>query len=221
MADVQNILTVVPVKKVKKAYRLLALKHHPDKGGDPETFKRCDPDVISVLLAVISQHLVPFRSALPVSRGRCAEAYAVLSDVHRRCAYDTTGDAALADIDLEEMMSEVFADGGWFEQMIGSDDVLGEMLDGGEASVESMQASFASFMAVAMGGGGDGTVLMPDGSRCKPPRMRMPSLADLMSDTEDPEERMLMEKVARKMGVGERGALVPGTSLTCTMCVID
>ena len=27
-------------KQVKKAYRRLASKHHPDKGGDPETMTR-------------------------------------------------------------------------------------------------------------------------------------------------------------------------------------
>ena len=38
---------------IKKAYRLSALKHHPDKGGDPDKFKEItnayatlsDPDV--------------------------------------------------------------------------------------------------------------------------------------------------------------------------------
>ena len=39
---------------IKKAYRTLALKHHPDKGGDPEGFKQY------------------------------AEAYAVLSDAEKR-----------------------------------------------------------------------------------------------------------------------------------------
>ena len=51
--------------QIKKAYRMLALKHHPDKGGDAEVFKTY------------------------------AEAYAVLSDPEKRRIYDSTGDAQL------------------------------------------------------------------------------------------------------------------------------
>eukprot|EP00966_Prymnesium_polylepis_P258818 5977523-Prymnesium_polylepis.1 len=69
---------------VRAAYRKLALRHHPDKGGDGEAFKRC------------------------------AEAYAVLTDPARRRAYDATGDAALVDleIDIDAMMADVFEAGG-------------------------------------------------------------------------------------------------------------
>ncbi|KAJ8611493.1 hypothetical protein CTAYLR_010477 [Chrysophaeum taylorii] len=49
--------------EIKKAYRRLALKEHPDKGGDPERFKRI------------------------------SEAYAVLSDPQQRQAYDRGADA--------------------------------------------------------------------------------------------------------------------------------
>ena len=50
---------------IKKAYRKQALKNHPDKGGDPEKFKKIN------------------------------EAYAVLSDEQKRAAYDRMGKAAV------------------------------------------------------------------------------------------------------------------------------
>ena len=47
--------------EIKKAYRMLALNNHPDKGGDPEAFKLI------------------------------AEAYAILSDPENKRIYDATG----------------------------------------------------------------------------------------------------------------------------------
>ena len=52
---------------IKKAYRMLALKKHPDKGGDPEEFKLI------------------------------AEAYAILSDAEKKRVYDATGTCAWRD----------------------------------------------------------------------------------------------------------------------------
>ena len=51
--------------EIKKAYRKAALQEHPDKGGDPEKFKKIN------------------------------EAYAVLSDEQKRAAYDRMGKSAV------------------------------------------------------------------------------------------------------------------------------
>ena len=38
--NILNVTKESTQNEIKKAYRKLALKHHPDKGGDPETFKK-------------------------------------------------------------------------------------------------------------------------------------------------------------------------------------
>ena len=53
--------------EIKKAYRKLAVKHHPDKGGDAETFKQI------------------------------TRAYEVLSDENKRAKYDRFGEEGLED----------------------------------------------------------------------------------------------------------------------------
>jgi DnaJ-class molecular chaperone len=59
--DTLGISKGADADEVKKAYRKLAMKHHPDKGGDAEAFKRIQ------------------------------KAYEILSDDQRRAVYDATG----------------------------------------------------------------------------------------------------------------------------------
>ena len=168
---------------VRRAYRQASLRHHPDKGGSREDFQAI------------------------------AEAYTILSDPEKRRAYDVTGDVALVELelDLDAMMAEVFDEGGWFEQMVSSAPEMAELMEEG-ATMAEMQGSFASFMRHSLGGG-DGSVLMPDGSRVAAPRMGMPSLHELIEGAADEEERALFVRIGRKMGLGGRGALVAGTGM--------
>lgn len=64
--DALNVQKDASQDEIKKAYRKLAVKNHPDKGGDPEAFKRI------------------------------SEAYQVLSDPSKRSLYDQLGDDGYA-----------------------------------------------------------------------------------------------------------------------------
>lgn len=73
--------------EIKKAYRKIALKEHPDKGGDPEKFKAAQA------------------------------AYDILSDEKKRTAYDQGGEDAVGDGDgggggAEDLFSAMFGGGG-------------------------------------------------------------------------------------------------------------
>lgn len=77
--------------EIKKAYRKAALKHHPDKGGDPELFKDL------------------------------THAYEVLSDPNKRQVYDSAGKAGLESgggmgggMDPQDLFSQLFGGGGGF-----------------------------------------------------------------------------------------------------------
>lgn len=59
--DILEVPRDAPVSEIKKAYKKLAMKHHPDKGGDPERFKKI------------------------------SEAYSILSDETKRRNYDQFG----------------------------------------------------------------------------------------------------------------------------------
>merc|ERR1719182_1194793 len=69
---------------IKKAYRKLAVQHHPDKGGDPEKFKEI------------------------------TRAYEILSDSEKRAKYDRHGEEGLEDGggDAGDIFESFFGGGG-------------------------------------------------------------------------------------------------------------
>ena len=156
--------------QIKKAYRKIALKSHPDKGGDAEEFKLY------------------------------AEAYAVLSDPDKKRVYDSTGDADLTDMDIEEYMSsgvleeffqEMMMESGMFEEM--------KAMHGDDVSMEELQASFESFFKASMGFS-DGPVLMPDGSTVDAASIPKMSEMDMLED--------MMGGDGAMMGMGGMGGMM-------------
>ena len=92
------------VDEIKKAYRKLALQHHPDKGGDAEKFKEI------------------------------SEAYAVLSDSKKRSQYDQYGHAGFDQMYSQEDIFRGADFGDLFEQFGFKDsfgDVFGGFFGGG------------------------------------------------------------------------------------------
>ncbi|AFR93444.1 chaperone regulator [Cryptococcus neoformans] len=88
--DLLGVKPDADANDIKKAYRKSALRHHPDKGGDPELFKEM------------------------------THAYEVLSDDQQRSLYDQLGEAGLKEggmgggVDPQDLFSQLFGGGGGF-----------------------------------------------------------------------------------------------------------
>ena len=165
---------------IKRAYKKLALKHHPDKGGDVNTFKKI------------------------------ANAYHTLSDPNKRKLYDQTGDANLDDFDFEDFLKQGGLLDEFFEQMMmGEDNIAQDMIDqlGGAVEMEDLNASFKSFFKASMGLD-DGPVLMPDGTEL--PSSAIPSMAQLNSMMGDSDDDELIGAMAAMMSNGSLDGGFPG-----------
>lgn len=94
MTDYYKLLNVTKESnqsEIKKAYRKLAVQHHPDKGGDPETFKQV------------------------------AEAYEILSDHQKKQQYDmlgvTDGNLSMDPMDMFKEFERMFS-GNIFQRQV-------------------------------------------------------------------------------------------------------
>lgn len=76
--------------QVKNAFRALALRHHPDLGGDPDAFQRCREAYSRVLADALRRAQV-----CPVCDGRgvveLRSGFASIKQVCPRCAGSTCG----------------------------------------------------------------------------------------------------------------------------------
>jgi DnaJ family protein A protein 2 len=80
--DILGVLPTATPKEIKKAYHKMALKHHPDKGGDVEKFKKADA------------------------------AYKILIDPQKKATYDKFGKNGLKTSGAvpEDIFSSIFGD---------------------------------------------------------------------------------------------------------------
>ena len=85
-------------KQIKRAYRHLALKLHPDKVGENATMEQRDAFInvcgwawCSSVMAACTSSLLPAPSFLQVAR-----AYEILSDPEQRASYDKNGEVGIA-----------------------------------------------------------------------------------------------------------------------------
>lgn len=94
----ENLYDILGISKnatqsdIKKAYRKLAIKHHPDKGGDEEMFKKI------------------------------SEAYTILSDPDKKNQYDTFGtyDSSASNMpDFKDIFENIFANGNPMNDIFG------------------------------------------------------------------------------------------------------
>ena len=142
--DLYRTLGIQPTatdKEIKKAYRRLAQRFHPDKGGNERQFKEV------------------------------SDAYAVLGDKQKRIQYDTLGIDAVQDMggaNPMDMFSSMMGGGGgdapnpmgMFASMMGGGgggaqnpmDMFSSMMGGGGGDAPNPMGMFASMM----GGGGGG-----------------------------------------------------------------
>lgn len=93
--EVLGVEATATQDEIKKAYRKLALQHHPDKGGDPEEFKKLNG------------------------------AYEILSNPEKRAIYDNSGKTGLRDSGnvSEDILSAMF--GNMFGNFGGIGNVFG------------------------------------------------------------------------------------------------
>ena len=73
-------------EEIKTAYRKLARKHHPDKGGDPEKFKKI------------------------------SEAYSVLSDISKRRQYDSGMGSPFTHVNPFDIFNQFFTGNNSYKQ---------------------------------------------------------------------------------------------------------